>query len=201
MNARVHPVLIAALLLAAGCVARSVHPAYTVSDIVSEPRLLGEWEGLPVPAGGAPQNDATWEPEGAWTVQRGSRGVLRIAQQKGEERNAYHGHLLRLGGQLFLDLAPDLSDQWKARYSTHVVLCHSLSTVHFSGDTLIVGMLRGGWAKDLAEHGQLDRSVGFALDEDDEAILTGETAAIRQLLVRAAQNPGAFTVGRFMRLK
>lgn len=188
-------------LLACGCVARSLHPAYTDEDLTAEPRLVGRWEGLPTRSGGPSLGSSDWQAEGPWVVERGLGSELRIYVYRGEAISTYRGRVFRIGRDSFLDLVPDPSETWSSTYGVHVAVLHTFSRLRFSADTLMVETLGSGWLKRAVEEGTLDASAAVVLDAEGDPILTGDTAAMREVLARAAASPEAFAVGRFLRIR
>ena len=80
------------LILATGCFVRSLHPLYTEQDIVFEPGLVGRW------------ND---DDEAVWAFSRGDGDNydLIITDDEGN-RDPFVAYLVRIEGNLFLDLLP-----------------------------------------------------------------------------------------------
>ncbi|MBN2320241.1 MAG: hypothetical protein JXR49_14245 [Acidobacteria bacterium] len=94
MRARILATLCAILIsiLTTGCFVRSLHPIYTEQDIVFEPDLVGRWN----------DND-----EALWAFSRGDGNSydLVITDDEGH-RDPFIAHLVKIEGNLFLDLLP-----------------------------------------------------------------------------------------------
>ncbi len=198
MRARFPVLLLLTLLAVPGCVGRSLQPAWRAGDLVSEPALVGDWEGLP--RSPADSSDDAWAPGGTWSIRRGPEGSYLVRHVEGEDVASYRGHVFRLGDGLFLDLLPEPSSSWMDRYAFHVALCHTFHRLRLDGDTLSVSYLQASWLDEQSKRGRLERAAGLAHDEAGP-ILTGDTPALRRLLARAAADPGAFARGRFVRAR
>lgn len=122
------PVFILACLLLIGCPAYSVHPLYNDQDAVVEPALEGTW----VDPDPDDKEEMTFKKAGDGEY---SRAVFHPDTKVSQ---TYKVHLVRLGGQLFMDLiANDQTvdgaklDDWFGAIPTHVI-----EKVKISGDDL-----------------------------------------------------------------
>jgi hypothetical protein len=102
-------IFFALLACLTGCVpVDSLNPLYTDKDAVFDESLLGSWVG--------PDNGKEGEFEFSTLVENGKEAyvlTIRSKKESGEcDSDVYHGHLVKLGGRLFMDVVPQ---QWEAR--------------------------------------------------------------------------------------
>lgn len=84
----------AAAILAAACIP-SVNPFYTAKDVVSDPRLLGEWQ----------EKGKTNDPE-IWKFEQSTNNTLKLTVVEQGKTGEFAAHLFKLGQEQFLDLIP-----------------------------------------------------------------------------------------------
>ena len=201
MNGRYLVTLVAVLLASAGCVAASLFPLSNGEEVVAELRMLGRWKGLPPPVTNRSLFDETyWEPGGDWTIESGPHQSFRATQREDGATRVYAGRVVRLGRQLFLDLSPDSAEAASCE-GFPMLACHAFFSVRFAGDTMIVGYLRSDWLEEASADGRLAAGTGLALTEEDEALLTGKAPELQKILLQAAGDPKAFSIGRLLRAK
>ena len=142
---------------------RSLQPLYTEKDPVFEPQLLGMW------------------------VQEGDKSDDLLIFQKHED-NAYtvrvgdlpklKGRLMKLGGELFLDLTPADTE------GPFQIPGHVFVSIRVNGDALQTALLDSDWAEHAADFGTLGLShvrVG------SKVVLT---ASPKELQAFVARHPG-----------
>ncbi|OGF18005.1 MAG: hypothetical protein A2W00_15140 [Candidatus Eisenbacteria bacterium RBG_16_71_46] len=201
MSDRYFVPLVALLLASAGCVASSLFPLSDGAEVVAESRMLGKWKGLSPPSTGGNLFDETyWEPGGDWTIEATPHQSFRATQREDGVTTVYAGRVVRLGSHLFLDLAPDSAETARCNLFP-ALLCHASFSVRFAGDTMVVGYLRSDWLESARADGRLPAGTALAFTEEDEALLTGKTPELQKILVQAAGDPRAFSIGRLLRVK
>ncbi len=186
-------VLIVAAASAAGCVARSLHPGYLLSDVVTEPRLLGSWVSEPV-AGGAPAGDTL-------TFETTSGGAYLVTEDREDESWTFYAHAFRAGGELYLDGEMDTKDPCVQEYEGLFVPCHALFRMSFNGDRLVLAVLQDSWVAGRARANALDPALGVVLDPAGNLVLvTGGPREVQRLLAVAAGDAGAWSENAYRRL-
>ncbi len=94
-----HWMLLTAALLT-GCVPMTLFPLYSDETLTFEPLLLGTWTGE--------------DEDERWTFSAHNPHSYRLVHRDEEGRKGiFEGHLVELGGELFLDLFPeDRAEDW-----------------------------------------------------------------------------------------
>jgi hypothetical protein len=116
---------------------RSLQPLYTDKDPIFEPQLLGMW----VQQGDQSDDLLTFQKheDSAYTVRVGDLPKLE-------------GHLMKIQGELFLDLTPADTE------SPFVIPGHVFVKIRLNGDTLQTALLDSDWAEHAADFGTLGLS-------------------------------------------
>jgi hypothetical protein len=156
-------------VLMTGCTVRSLNPLYSEKDVVFEPALLGTW---------AEHDDA----DKNWTIQKSGENGYRLVSSEGMK--TLEGRLVKLGGQLFLDVAPKDEDD------TFTIPAHLFIKIELSGDTMRTAMLNEDWVAKAAELKTLGLSY---IRIGDKVVLTGPTKELQDFVVRNAGNGNIFS--------
>ena len=163
---RLKPLLALAVLMT-GCTVRSLNPLYTEKDVVFEPALLGTW---------AEHDDA----DKNWTFQKSGDNGYRLLSSEGMK--TLEGRLVKLGGQLFLDVTPKDED------NNFAIPAHLFIKIEINGDTMRTAMLNAVWVK-AAELKTLGLSYILI---GDKVVLTGPTKELQSFVARTAEDESIF---------
>jgi hypothetical protein len=159
--------LAALCLVLSGCPAYSVHPLYTDRDAVVEPALEGTW------------TDSSDDKSEFRFKQSGAHEYTLVVSDPGSriEQN-YNVNLVRLGDQLFMDLAFKDQTVNGARIDDPigVIPTHAIAKVSISGDDLAYATL-----EDEPIQKQNPRRAGLRHVATEGALLvTAQTEALRR---------------------
>lgn len=138
--------IVSAYLLLSGCAPSSVHALYTDQDAVVEPDLEGTWSLVPDDKG-----ELVFQKSGDHEY------ALAIFCTDTKVRQNYEVHLVRLGGQLFMDLIfkDQTVDETEVDGPLGVVPTHIIAKVKIARDDLAYAPPGGGCdpeAKHLGRH-------------------------------------------------
>ena len=156
------------VLLMTGCTVRSLQPLYTEKDPIFEPQLLGMW----VEEGDKSDGFVTFlkDAENAYTVRTGDSPKLQ-------------GRLMKLGGDMFLDLTPsDTDDGFN-------IPGHLFVRIRLNGDTLQTALLDSDWAEHAADAGTLGLSH---LRIGSQVVLTASSKELQAFVARHAGDGSVF---------
>ena len=134
---------LALLLSLPGCIVRTFHPAFTPSDTVYEPALIGEWV----------REDGEGEAGiHRWVFAKGEedRSYAVLCEDESGKQGRFVGHLAELQGKRFIDLfpaEPDLAQN--GFYQVHLVPVHSALWVQGTDPKLKLSVLDTDWIKQL----------------------------------------------------
>jgi hypothetical protein len=156
------------VLLMTACTVRSLQPLYTEKDLVFEPQLLGVW----VEEGDKPDGFVTFlkDVDNAYTVRTGDSPKLQ-------------GRLMKLSGDMFLDLTPaDTDDGFN-------IPGHLFVKIRVNGDTMQTALLDSDWAEHAADAGALGLShvrIG------SKVVLTASPKELQAFVTRHAGDGSVF---------
>jgi hypothetical protein len=177
------PLLSAAAVILAGCVATSVYPFYGENDAVFEPALIGHWTKVQ-------------SPEERWTFERDSGDGYRVACVSEGSTNTGQGHFFKLKGQSFLDFS---TPTWKEDIQPQPVPSHILTRVTQIKPTIKMSDLSYEWL------GQLLTTNPAAIrhlviktgdnPEDRRIVLTADTAELQRFVISHLKTEGAWSEG------
>ncbi len=163
-----------------GCVVTSIYPYYFEKDLVFEPALLGEWRNADKP-------DEHWKFEAA-----GANGY-RITSESGGQTTVLQGHVFKLNGQAFLDV---ITGGWKEDIQPEPVPSHLVAKVVQFTPTVKLAGINYDWLKELLTNDPtaLRHLViqNGEKPEDRRFVLTADTAALQQFVLKHLQTEGAW---------
>ena len=156
------------VLLMTACTVRSLQPLYAEKDLIFDPQLLGAW------------------------VEEGDKSDDLVIFQKHED-NSYtvrvgdspklEGHLLKLGGDLFLDLTPTETDD------AFNIPGHLFVKIRLNGDTLQTALIDSDWVEHAADGGTLGLSH---LRIGGKVVLTASPKELQAFVTRYAGDGSVF---------
>ena len=172
------PLLIA---LMSGCVTLSLHPLYTADDNVFQPELLGRWTEK--------DDDETWE-----FTKSGERQYEVVLTEKDGKRGVFEGHLVKLGGALFLDLrASPMEGDMSTTWTGHLVPAHSFVRVQRLTPTPVLAPVNYKWMESLLDKSPTALRHEMVQDgSDKQVVLTASTRELQAFFAKHAANPEAF---------
>jgi hypothetical protein len=172
------------ILMSFGCPVRSIFPLFDEGDkaVVFRPELLGVWIS---------EKEAADPDAGTMTIRRAgvTNGYL-IEVPTGREGaeviiTTYHAYLGRIGDAWFLQtrqqIHPDEAD--------HLIEAYMIHRLWLDGDKFRAASLDAEWLEKTSAKKAIDVAH---LVRDGELILTAETPALKDLVRRFADDPGAF---------
>jgi hypothetical protein len=173
-------VALTALLANTACIVVSISPLYTEKDVVFEPALIGAW---------------TASPTEQYVFSKLDENAYKVVASDGKNKTTLVGHLVRLDGVLFLDMAASTaSADIGVPKDAESTLNDWFLPLHFfvrvnQVTPFSVSALDDAWYKGyLKEH---PTAVAHTL-HDSDVVLTGSTEDIRTFLRAHANTSGAF---------
>ena len=179
--------LLAALL--GGCVpVMSLHPLYTVKDVVFEERLLGRWVDDP----NSPET--TWEFN---RIEEPNNAYNLVFSDEEGKKGSFVAHLVRLQNRLFLDVYPS-EPPWEIEDPNKLELfynCFFLIPVHtfikidFNGPQLKM------WSTNDEDMEKLLKEEPNAVKHtfiEDKLILTAPTKELQNFVLKYADDKRVF---------
>jgi hypothetical protein len=159
-------VVLACVLPMTGCLTLSVYPLYTANDLVADLPLEGKWMD--------PDKKETWE------IRKGGDGYVAV-NPTDEKSEPVEMHLVRLGDRRFLDLTSNNTPSL-------AIAAHLFAKVWMTGEDLHIESMDSDWLEKKAR----DSGLAFVELPDKELLLTVPTAGLQKLVLRYADDAGAF---------
>jgi hypothetical protein len=158
----------------------SLQPFYSEVDLQSDPLLAGTWRDK--------EGDVsfTFEPSAEKEYK------LVVIEKEGEKKTSgeFEGHLVRLGGNLFLDFFPKSIEEGGDFYRVHFVRGHSIARIEIGLDSSEMTFLSASWLKRKIE----EKSIDTPHEKVDGALLlTGTVEEVQDLVFLHAEEEGAFS--------
>jgi hypothetical protein len=170
-----------ALVASSGCLVVSTSPLVAEKDAIFEPDLIGVWNESPTEQ---------------YVFSRLGERAYKIEANDGETRTTFVGHLVKLDGVLFLDMAA--STAWtelgvpkevEGTLNDWFLPLHFFVRVNEVKPSLSVSVVDEAWLKRyLNDH---PTALAHTIRRDD-AVLTGSTEDLQKFVRTHANTPGAF---------
>ena len=169
MRRFVFVVILAAALLAQGCLVVSLNPLYTENDIVFDETLVGTWGDV------ASDKDS-------WVFEKAEGKAYRLTvNEEGKPPGQYQAHLVKLGEYLFLDLYPEGQEGINEFFLSHVIPAHSIWRTTIAADSLSITPLDFDWLTQEIRAGRLDVEHEKL---NDMLVLTGKPRDLQMLVLK-----------------
>jgi hypothetical protein len=160
----------AAGLFLSGCVVTSLHPYYSVKDVVFEPALVGQWTN-------------TQQSHESWTFEKQGLDSYKLTFVSEGKTNLALAYLFKLKEERFLDfesLDPECS------MMPPPIPSHFLQRVDQVSPTLRLAPINHDWLMALLE--KEPKAVQHVMigqkGDDRRAVLTAETAELQQFIIK-----------------
>jgi len=172
------PAALLLLLMTSGCTpVQSLQPIYTSRDALKDEGIEGAWE------------EVNAKEQMLWVFQPDGDAGYRLSVIAGSERAlSFSVHMVRINGNLFLDLSPVISDA----ADPFAIATHMPGRIQIERDELKIRMLAADWVTDRVKASQLGVSYGITSEKDSRVILTAATPQLQEFLAANALNDEAF---------
>ncbi len=166
-------VVLGAALIFTGC-APSLHPFFTEENIVFNDALLGTW----ISDSG---NKCVFTKSGENHYE-----LLYIDEAPAR----FEARLIKLGGETFLDLYPQIPDKENGLYLAHLVPAHTLARVTIGEDSISIALMDGDWLGKLRERNDLN--LAHERLADGAIVLTAPTRELQAFVLSNAKREETF---------
>ena len=166
------PISVLACLPLIGCPSYSLHPLYTDQDAVVEPALEGTWIGTDP----GDKGEITFKKVGDHEYSAASFDADPKVIQ------TYKVHLVRLGGQLFMDYVADEQTIAGAKLDNPpgVIATHMITKVKVSGDDLAYATLEEDAIRKQNPTG--GGPLDYQITDEGAVLVTAQTDALRRYI-------------------
>jgi hypothetical protein len=174
-------VAIAALVVNSGCLVVSISPLSTEKDAVFEPALVGVWNESPTEQ---------------YVVSKLGENAYKVEVNDGKTKTTFVGHLVRLDGVLFLDMAA--STAWaevgvpkeaEGTLNDWFLPLHFYVRINQVTPSLSVSAVDETWFKGYLKEHPAALAHTF---HDSDVVLTGSTEGIQKFVRAHMDTPSAF---------
>ncbi len=171
---------IVAALLVSGCLP-SLNPLFTEKDLIEDPDVLGIWAERE-------SSSDHW----AFT-QLDEKRYRLVITEKGESA-PFEVHLLKLGGQRFMDLQPEKAWLEAAKvgelYKSLLVRGHLILRMDETSPSLRLTSLNGDWLAKLLKSDPATLSHSWI--EQDRFVITASTKDLQSFILKHLKNAAAW---------
>ena len=178
---RLYPIAAALILsfLLSGCWTLSLHGLYTTDSIVDpgslEPGIIGIW------------GDPDHMDEGSWQFLPAEGNSMRLIVREGHSslvtdpvrEGMFEVYLVRVGGQLILDLYPEEPDDVNEMFLAHVIPAHSFLRLQLEGHVMSLSTIDDSWLQKQLDQGRIE--IEYQKTEG-LLVLTADTQSLQALL-------------------
>jgi hypothetical protein len=179
-----HVLLLALTLTLLGCLP-SLNPLYTDKDLIHDPALLGAW---------VEENDDTNKKERSWTFTKEDEHAYKLEIKEGERQSPFGAHLLKLGGQRYLDICPADTGSEGARhedlYNSLILPGHLFMKVKRIEPVLEMQALNGDWLEKFLQANP--KALPHQKLKEGPLVLTGSTEELQAFVLQHADETEAW---------
>lgn len=171
--------MLALAFLSGGCLVTSLNPLYTDKDIVYDDSLVGSWRS---------EGDKE-----TWMFNQEGENAYTLTIYDSETSGKFDVILLKLGGQLFLDMFPADPEHGNLYYYLHTIPTHSFVKVSIEGETLKLAFMDLEWFQKRIKKG-MDVGIEYVTRQDDSdmVLLTAPTDKLQAFVMKHADDDSLF---------
>lgn len=185
------------VLLMTGCLT-AVHPLFTEKELISEPRLLGNWR-IGEGADAIEVNFEKGNPESFKELpevlqKASSRAYIVMVKEKGQIVQKFFAFPTQLGDALYLDYFATTTprqNSYDAFYKAHYNAMHSFYKIQFEKNgSFKASRLKGEYLENLIKNKQL--RIRHEERADGSFVITAPTAELQQYVLKYGNNKEAY---------
>ena len=186
------------LIFLSSCL-RTLHPIFTIKDIVYEPTLLGTWKtenqgtkGSAIITNLAADNTIELTEKITAIKQKGY--LITYRDEKGKQTEQYIAFLARIGKHLYFDYFPadkKSNKEGDAFFVSHFVKMHTSYRVDINKDGgFNISQLDEAYVTKLINEKKI--RISNEKDADGNTIITASTNELQQYIIKYGDEPGAY---------
>jgi hypothetical protein len=194
-------ILFSAILCLAGCLT-TLHPIFTANDLVTDARLIGNWERAKDKTKIVYRLPNANELNNLSPALQSEAVKIYMLDQKDEQgnlRSTNYAFMVKLGKYYYMDYYPAsekerrLSDHF---FASHYIPMHSIYRIQFQSDNSInVQRLDGGYLEKLIKNKQI--RIKHEVMEDGGIFITASTQELQQYLIKYSEVSEAYSDNDF----
>jgi hypothetical protein len=192
--------LFAMIALLAGCLT-TLHPIFTGKDLITDVRLIGNWEKTKDRTTVSYRNPVVAEISRLSPALRNYSDKIYMLEEKNKDgtiKSSYYAFMVKLGKYYYMDYYPAGEKEEKLAdnfFSAHYVAMHSIYRLRFmDNNSFNIQQLDAGYLQKLIENKQI--RLKHEIMEDGDCIITAPTEELQQYLIKYSDVSAAYSKDR-----
>ena len=193
---KVSVILFSVVLCLAGCLT-TLHPIFTGKDLITDPRLIGNWEKA------KDKTKVIYRQPNANELnnlspalsEAGKIYMLDEKDERGDIRSTNYAFMLKLGKYFYMDYYPASEKERGSAdnfFAAHYIPMHSIYRIEFKdNNSFNVQRLDGGYLEKLIKNKQI--RIRHEVMEDGGIFITAPTEELQQYLIKYSEVPEAYS--------
>jgi hypothetical protein len=194
---KVSVILFAVVLCLAGCLT-TLHPIFTAKDLITDPRLIGNWEKAKDKTKviyRQPNANELSNLSPALQSEAGKIYMLDEKDERGDIRSTNYAFMVKLGKYYYMDYYPASEKERRSAdhfFAAHYIPMHSIYRIEFeNNNSFNVQRLDGGYLEKLIKNKQI--RIRHEVMEDGGIFITAPTEELQQYLIKYSDVPEAYS--------
>ena len=194
---KVSVILFAVVLCLAGCLT-TLHPIFTAKDLITDPRLIGNWEKAKDKTKviyRQPNANELSNLSPALQSEAGKIYMLDEKDERGDIRSTNYVFMVKLGKYYYMDYYPASEKERRSAdnfFAAHYIPMHSIYRIEFkNNNSFDVQRLDGGYLEKLIKNKQI--RIRHEVMEDGGIFITAPTEELQQYLIKYSDVPEAYS--------
>ena len=194
---KVSVILFAVVLCLAGCLT-TLHPIFTAKDLITDPRLIGNWEKAKDKSKVIYRQPNVNELNNLSPALQSEAGKIYMLDEKDEQgdiRSTYYAFMVKLGKYYYMDYYPASEKERQSAdnfFAAHYIPMHSIYRIEFkNSNSFNVQRLDGGYLEKLIKNKQI--RIRHEVMEDGGIFITAPTEELQQYLIKYSDVPEAYS--------
>jgi len=194
---KVSVILFAVVLCLAGCLT-TLHPIFTAKDLITDPRLIGNWEKAKDKTKviyRQPNANELSNLSPALQSEAGKIYMLDEEDERGGIRSTNYAFMVKLGKYYYMDYYPASEKERRSAdnfFAAHYIPMHSIYRIEFkNNNSFDVQRLDGGYLEKLIKNKQI--RIRHEVMEDGGIFITAPTEELQQYLIKYSDVPEAYS--------
>jgi len=190
-------ILFSALLCLMGCLT-TLHPIFTSKDLVTDSRLIGDWEKLKDKTKITYRQPTAGEVNNLSPALQGEKSKIYMLDEKDEQgriTSTSYAFLVKLGKYYYMDYYPAGENERLSAdhfFAAHYTPMHSIFRIQFKDNySFEIQRLDGGYLEKLIKNKQI--RVKHEVMEDGGIFITAPTEELQRYLIKYADVPEAYS--------
>ena len=194
---KVSMILFSVVLCLAGCLT-TLHPIFTGKDLITDPRLIGNWEKAKDKTKVIYRQPNANELNNLSPALQSEAGKIYMLDEKDEQgniRSTNYAFMVKLGKYYYMDYYPASEKERRSAdnfFAAHYIPMHSIYRIEFkNNNSFNVQRLDGGYLEKLIKNKQI--RIRHEVMEDGGIFITASTEELQQYLIKYSDVPEAYS--------